>query len=47
VCTQNLEYKFIELLSATFLKSADEVIQQHITYRYVTAGRRRMEEASD
>ncbi|KAF4720112.1 hypothetical protein FOZ63_019694, partial [Perkinsus olseni] len=31
---QNMEYKFIELLSAEFIASPDTVIRQHITYRY-------------
>ena len=31
---QNMEYKFVELLSATFVRSSDEVVRQHITYRY-------------
>ncbi|KAF4751658.1 hypothetical protein FOZ63_009530, partial [Perkinsus olseni] len=30
---QNMEYKFIELLSAEFIASPDTVIRQHITYR--------------
>lgn len=31
---QNMEYKFVELLSATFVRSSDEVVRQQITYRY-------------
>ena len=31
---QNLEYKFVELMSCNFGKSQDEIVQQHITYRY-------------
>jgi hypothetical protein len=31
---QNMEYKFVELLSADFHASNEEVIRQSITYRY-------------
>lgn len=31
---QNLEYKFIELLSLPFRESSEQVIRQHVTYRY-------------
>eukprot|EP00831_Metopus_contortus_P039667 TRINITY_DN31080_c0_g1_i2.p1 TRINITY_DN31080_c0_g1~~TRINITY_DN31080_c0_g1_i2.p1 ORF type:complete len:191 (-),score=22.92 TRINITY_DN31080_c0_g1_i2:32-604(-) len=31
---QNMEYKFIELLSCIFLASTEEVVRQHITFRY-------------
>jgi hypothetical protein len=31
---QNMEYKFIELLSCEFTASSEEVIRQQITYRY-------------
>ena len=31
---QNMEYKFIELLSCDFTASAEESVRQHITYRY-------------
>uniref|UniRef100_A0A7S1X654 Spindle assembly abnormal protein 6 N-terminal domain-containing protein n=1 Tax=Tetraselmis chuii TaxID=63592 RepID=A0A7S1X654_9CHLO len=31
---QNMEYKFVELLSCRFVASPDEVVRQHITYRY-------------
>ncbi|DAZ95108.1 TPA: hypothetical protein N0F65_009739 [Lagenidium giganteum] len=31
---QNMEYKFVELLSVDFLRSSDDAIRQHITYRY-------------
>lgn len=31
---QNMEYKFIELLSADFHASSEETIRQSITYRY-------------
>ena len=31
---QNIEYKFIELLSLDFLNSQDDVIRRHIAYRY-------------
>ncbi len=31
---QNMEYKFIELLSCDFVASPEETVRQHITYRY-------------
>ena len=31
---QNMEYKFIELLSAEFMASSEEAIRQSITFRY-------------
>ena len=31
---QNIEYKFIELLSCEFIASPEEVVRQNITYRY-------------
>lgn len=31
---QNMEYKFVELLSCVFERSSDETVQHHITYRY-------------
>ena len=31
---QNIEYKFIELLSLTFMQSDQETVRQQITYRY-------------
>ena len=31
---QNMEYKFVELLSCRFLSSSDEEIRDQITYRY-------------
>jgi hypothetical protein len=31
---QNMEYKFVELLSADFHASNEEIIRQSITYRY-------------
>mmetsp|Transcript_30319 Transcript_30319/g.34729 ORF Transcript_30319/g.34729 Transcript_30319/m.34729 type:complete len:93 (+) Transcript_30319:223-501(+) len=31
---QNMEYKFVELLSCDFDASTEEVIRQQITYRY-------------
>lgn len=31
---QNIEYKFIELLSTDFMASSEEVVRQSITYRY-------------
>lgn len=34
---QNMEYKFIELLSAEFMASNEETVRQSITYRYNTS----------
>lgn len=34
---QNMEYKFIELLSLDFLASTEEMVRQQITYRYNAA----------
>mmetsp|Transcript_70276 Transcript_70276/g.219428 ORF Transcript_70276/g.219428 Transcript_70276/m.219428 type:complete len:104 (-) Transcript_70276:180-491(-) len=31
---QNMEYKFVELLSCNFVASSEEVVRQHITFRY-------------
>ena len=31
---QNMEYKFIELLSVVFNSSSEEIIRNHVTYRY-------------
>jgi|Transcript_30457 hypothetical protein len=31
---QNMEYKFVELMSCNFSQSSQETIQHHITYRY-------------
>mmetsp|Transcript_14877 Transcript_14877/g.41822 ORF Transcript_14877/g.41822 Transcript_14877/m.41822 type:complete len:243 (-) Transcript_14877:245-973(-) len=31
---QNMEYKFVELLSCRFIASPEEVVRQHITFRY-------------
>ena len=31
---QNIEYKFIELLSLSFLASPEETVRQNITFRY-------------
>jgi hypothetical protein len=31
---QNIEYKFIELLSCDYQASSEEVVRQNITYRY-------------
>ena len=31
---QNIEYKFIELLSLDFMASAEEAVRSHITFRY-------------
>jgi hypothetical protein len=33
---QNMEYKFVELLSVDFLRATDDAIRQHITFRYNT-----------
>lgn len=33
---QNMEYKFVDLLSCAFERSPDEIVQHHITYRYNT-----------
>lgn len=32
--TQNMEYKFIELLSCEFHQSSEEVIRQQMSFRY-------------
>ena len=31
---QNMEYKFVELLSLQFHPSTEDIVRQHITYRY-------------
>ena len=31
---QNIEYKFIELLSLDFMAGSEEAVRQHITFRY-------------
>jgi len=31
---QNMEYKFVELLTCDFVASTEEVVRQHITFRY-------------
>ncbi|KAG2493973.1 hypothetical protein HYH03_007900 [Edaphochlamys debaryana] len=31
---QNMEYKFVELISAKFLAAGEELVRQHVTYRY-------------
>lgn len=31
---QNMEYKFVELLSANFIQTPEEVVKRAITYRY-------------
>jgi len=31
---QNMEYKFVELMSCQFTRSSEEAVQHHITYRY-------------
>ncbi len=31
---QNMEYKFVELLSVNFMRSSEEVVRQSIAYRY-------------
>jgi hypothetical protein len=33
---QNIEYKFIELLSADFMASSEEIVRQSITFRYLS-----------
>ena len=33
---QNLEYKFLDLLSLDFMASNEEIIRQNITFRYNT-----------
>jgi len=33
---QNMEYKFVELLSVDFARAPEDVIRQHISYRYNT-----------
>jgi hypothetical protein len=31
---QNMEYKFVELMSCMCIRSPEEIVQQHITFRY-------------
>ena len=31
---RNMEYKFVELLNINFVRSPEDLVQQHITYRY-------------
>lgn len=31
---QNLEYKFVELLSVSFLRSADAIVREQLSFRY-------------
>ncbi len=31
---QNLEYKFVELLSVSFLRSSEAITREHISFRY-------------
>lgn len=31
---QNMEYKFVELLSVDFMRTPEEIIRQHISFRY-------------
>ncbi|CAM9889575.1 unnamed protein product [Discosporangium mesarthrocarpum] len=31
---QNMEYKFVELMSLQFMRSAEDIVQHQITYRY-------------
>lgn len=31
---QNMEYKFVELLSIDFMRCSDDLIRQHLTFRY-------------
>jgi len=33
---QNMEYKFLELMSCSFIRSPEDVVQHQITYRYNT-----------
>eukprot|EP00644_Phytophthora_capsici_P006262 jgi/Phyca11/549442/estExt2_Genewise1Plus.C_PHYCAscaffold_320263 len=33
---QNMEYKFIELLSVDFMRASEDTIRQHITFRYTS-----------
>ncbi|RLN96841.1 hypothetical protein BBJ28_00017958 [Nothophytophthora sp. Chile5] len=33
---QNMEYKFIELLSVDFMRAAEDTIRQHIAFRYTS-----------
>jgi Centriolar protein SAS N-terminal domain len=37
---QNMEYKFIELLSVDYVQTAQDLVKHHITYRYHTAKNR-------
>ncbi|ETV99780.1 hypothetical protein H310_07827 [Aphanomyces invadans] len=37
---QNMEYKFVELLSVDFARSPEEIVRQHIAYRYNTVKNR-------
>lgn len=32
--TQNMEYKFVELMSLQYTRSAEDIVQHQITYRY-------------
>jgi hypothetical protein len=43
---QNIEYKFIELLSIDFINSSDDVVRKQIAYRY-NAVKRKMEMTKD
>ena len=43
---QNIEYKFIELLSIDFINFSDDVVRKQITYRY-NAVKRKMEMTKD
>ena len=43
---QNIEYKFIELLTIDFINSPDDVVRKQIAYRY-NAVRRKMEMTKD
>ena len=31
---QNMEYKFVELLSLNFEESSEDLVRQHVTFRY-------------
>lgn len=32
--TQNMEYKFVELMSLQYTRSPEDIVQHQITYRY-------------
>ncbi len=37
---QNLEYKFVQLLRISFVRSSDDTVQSHIIFRYNSAKQR-------